>query len=99
MTEHFSIQKIEHAVQQFLEFGEFESKKGNGNYGYFSGNGWAARCLRYFKDEKIKEYKRLFSALIKIVGKITLDDLEEILGKNEAEFINNWYFENRADYK
>ena len=94
MTENFSIQQIEQAAQQFLKFGE-QTYKDENHGGYFSGNGWAARCLRHFKNEKIKEYKKLLSALIEIVGRMSLADLEEILEKNKAEFVNSWYFENR----
>ena len=41
--------EIEQAIRQFLEFGE--AQFGDSHHGYYSGSGWAARCLRYHVDE------------------------------------------------
>src|ERR1039458_861971 len=44
-VETFSEHEVEHAIRQFLQWGEQEYQKSH--KGYFSGPGWAARCLRY----------------------------------------------------
>jgi hypothetical protein len=50
--ELFTNSEIEHALEQFLEYGEQSydpdmASGEQGHKGYFSGSGWAARCLRY----------------------------------------------------
>lgn len=50
--EHFTDDQIKATIKSFLEFGEEtfnpDSAGKNGYHGgYYSGNGWAARCLRY----------------------------------------------------
>ena len=47
--ETFSDSEVEQAVEQFLEFGE--SEKGHAHHGYYSGGGWAARCLRFHLEQ------------------------------------------------
>ena len=43
--ETFSDSQVEDAIKSFLEFGEQQYLKSQ--QGYFSGPGWAARCLRF----------------------------------------------------
>ena len=47
--ETFTKNKIEAAIRSFLEYGEQEYLKSQ--QGYFSGPGWAARCLRYHHEQ------------------------------------------------
>ena len=54
--ETFTKNQVVDAIESFLEYGEktfVEEKEigGLGQKGYFSGNGWAARCLRYHLEE------------------------------------------------
>lgn len=44
--EVFSDAETMHAIDAFLEFGEESFCKKYEHKGYFSGQGWAARCLR-----------------------------------------------------
>lgn len=53
-TEKFSPEQVQTAIEQFLEYGE--QQYGGSQHGYFSGSGWAARCLR-FHLEKLKSKK------------------------------------------
>lgn len=48
-TETFTDSQIENAVEQFLKFGEDQYQKSQ--EGYYSGSGWAARCLRYHLEQ------------------------------------------------
>ena len=43
--ETFSDSQTIQAIQQWLDYG-MESYNGGSHRGYFSGEGWAARCLR-----------------------------------------------------
>lgn len=43
--ETFTEAQIQTAIEQWLEFGEDMYRDGH-QLGYFSGSGWAARCLR-----------------------------------------------------
>ena len=43
--ETFDASQVQAAIESFLEWGE--RQYGKGHKGYFSGPGWAARCLRY----------------------------------------------------
>jgi hypothetical protein len=45
MKEKFTTEEVKTAIEQWLEFGE--RSDGNSHQGYFSGEGWAARALRY----------------------------------------------------
>lgn len=50
--ETFNESQIETAIMQFLAYGEESfvpetELRNKGHYGYFSGSGWAARCLRF----------------------------------------------------
>lgn len=47
--ETFSDWEVEQAVRQFLEFGE--QQHGRAQNGYYSGGGWAARCLRFHLEQ------------------------------------------------
>ena len=47
--EAFSPEQVQCAIQFFLNYGEQEFKKSQ--QGYYSGDGWAARCLRYHLQE------------------------------------------------
>ena len=47
--ETFDAAEVEKAIEQFIEWGEREYQKSQ--LGYFSGGGWAARCLRYHLEE------------------------------------------------
>lgn len=54
--ETFNAHQILLAIDQFLEYGErsYVEQKGPGEpgqCGYFSGQGWAARCLRYHREQ------------------------------------------------
>jgi hypothetical protein len=54
--EVFTPQQVEHAIQTWLGYGEdsyVEAKEPGepGHRGYFSGSGWAARCLRFHLEE------------------------------------------------
>lgn len=58
IDEEFSNDQIIIAIDQFLEYAEHQF--GITQQGYFSGDGWAARCLRYQKQcllDKEKESK------------------------------------------
>ena len=50
--EEFTDSQVRTAIDAFLEYGEKSLVKRlepytAGHHGYFSGDGWAARCLRY----------------------------------------------------
>lgn len=47
--ETFSNNEVICALEQFLEYGE--SQYGKSQQGYFSGSGFAARCLRFHLEE------------------------------------------------
>lgn len=51
MEEKFSDDQINDAIQQFLEYGQASfvgnGEMNKGHRGYYSGAGWAARCLAY----------------------------------------------------
>lgn len=49
VPETFDAREIANAIEQWLDWGEKEYGKAQG--GYFSGGGWAARCLRYHLEE------------------------------------------------
>jgi hypothetical protein len=52
-NETFHKHEIEKVIKDFLVFGE--DQFGKGHHGYFSGHGFAARCLRYHLEQlKIK---------------------------------------------
>lgn len=53
MDEKFTNLEIEHAIEQWLGFGE--EALGKCQQGYFSGNGWAARVLRFHLEQIRKE--------------------------------------------
>lgn len=48
-NEKFDKEEIEKAITQFLEFGD--EAMGCCHLGYFGGNGWAARVLRYHLEQ------------------------------------------------
>ena len=56
-NEYFTPTQICNAIKAFLDYGEesFNPDKqigdGVGHGGYFSGNGWAARCLRLHLEQ------------------------------------------------
>ncbi len=67
--ETFDARQILCAIDQFLEYGEesyVEDKEPNepGQRGYFSGQGWAARCLRYHREQ----VERMATALERTSG-------------------------------
>jgi hypothetical protein len=47
----YSHRDVVHAIEQFLRYGENTVHKPGGHAGYFSGDGWAARCLRSHLEE------------------------------------------------
>jgi hypothetical protein len=47
--ETFAKWEVIAAIEQFLEYGEEQFQKSHD--GYFSGQGWAARCLRSHKEQ------------------------------------------------
>lgn len=49
--ETFTKDQVEHAIRAFLEFGEQSFKEPIQQRGYFSGGGWAARCLRWHLEQ------------------------------------------------
>lgn len=60
VKETFASHEINDAIRQFLKYGEESfvgdvEDKGFGHRGYFCGDGWPARCLRYHLDEFRKE--------------------------------------------
>lgn len=66
MEETFDKDQILDAIRCFLEWGEKTYDKDyslgnksvsekNGHGGYYSGSGWAARCLRYHYEQLKKE--------------------------------------------
>lgn len=62
MNETFDTNQVICAIQQFLEFGEQEyvehKNEGElGHMGYFSRNGWAARCLRFHLEQITQSHK------------------------------------------
>ncbi len=53
--ETFEDWEVDQAIKQFLEYGEETLNNAKGQKGYFSGNGWAARVLRYhLKQRELK---------------------------------------------
>jgi len=52
--EVFDEVQINMAIKQFLDYGEesFAPDKDFGHGGYFSGGGWAAKCLRYHLEQR-----------------------------------------------
>jgi hypothetical protein len=55
--EVFSPGQVKSAIRGFLEFGE--QQYGKSQQGYYSGGGWAARCLRYHLEELSKPAPQL----------------------------------------
>lgn len=54
--ENFNTKDVVVAICAFLKYGEDtfnpnKKRKEPGHKGYFSGDGWAARCLRYHKEQ------------------------------------------------
>jgi hypothetical protein len=49
ISETFSSVQVKLSIEQFLQYGEEQFLKSQ--RGYFSGNGWAARCLRFHLQE------------------------------------------------
>jgi|GEM_PF-3909626 len=47
--ETFSPRQVQCAIEQFLGYGEEQFLKSQ--QGYYSGGGWAARCLRFHLEE------------------------------------------------
>lgn len=47
-VESFTLQEVDSAIRAFLEFGD--QTFGTSHKGYFSGPGWAARCLRSVRE-------------------------------------------------
>lgn len=45
--ETFSQTQVMMSIKQFLEYGEDTCFEEMGHRGYYSGHGWAARCLRF----------------------------------------------------
>lgn len=61
--ETFSHEQVLHAIETFLQYGEQSycpsGAPDAGHRGYFSGSGWAARCLRWhFEQLKAEQEKR-----------------------------------------
>ena len=55
-NEAFTVQQVICAIEEFLKYGEDSFVKDKeigdlGQGGYFRGNGWAARCLRFHLSE------------------------------------------------
>lgn len=59
--ETFSKEQVQIAIKQFLEWGEKEYK--HSQEGYFSGDGWAARCLRWHLEQLKNEKDDLKSGV------------------------------------
>lgn len=59
--EKFSNEGIIRAIDQFLEFGEKTFKVAGGHQGYFSGIGFAARCLRFHKNNLTQPVNKALS--------------------------------------
>lgn len=55
--ETFTTSQIRHAIRAFLAWGEGE--EGKSQQGYFSGGGFAARCLRYHLRQLDEAERRL----------------------------------------
>lgn len=53
--EKFTNSETISAIEQFLEYGE--QQFGKSQQGYFSGQGWAASCLRYHKDRLLEQHE------------------------------------------
>ncbi len=49
LQETFDSWQVQCAIEQFLEYGEEQFLKSQ--HGYFSGSGWAARCLRFHLEQ------------------------------------------------
>lgn len=49
----FNKSQVVASLEQFLKYGE--SQNGKSHSGYFSGNGFAARCLRWHLEELKRE--------------------------------------------
>lgn len=79
--ETFKENEVQAAINAFLAYGEesFDPDKqpgvGFGQGGYFSGDGWAARCLRWHRDNNVAKLRRY---------EIMEDDLQEARDNNQS---------------
>lgn len=74
-SETFNSFHVQSAIRDFLEYGEGE--RGKSHQGYFSGSGWAARCLRWHL-EKLREANPQEAPSPRVAGLI-----DEFLRKTE----------------
>ncbi len=93
-TDNFSFIQFELALTQFLRFGN--DSLGIGHKGYFSKGGWAWECLSYYLS-KLEEIKTVFKLMIIILGKLSEQQLEDMVGEKNTKLLSDWYFKNRAE--
>ena len=62
-AEQFTQDQVGDAIASWLAYGE-ESNRPGGHGGYFSGGGWAARCLRYHLRNR-QELEHVLARLVR----------------------------------
>ena len=89
--ETFTDEQIIDSIRKFLEFGE--QTKGTAHQGYFSGDGFAARCLRYHYDNFPKKKFKCFCCSREFTDTDKLDSHEQNDHPNEyyASMVREMY--------
>jgi len=85
MIEEFTREQTIAAIESFLEYGE--KQFGISQQGYFSGNGFAARCLRWYLQQ-LKHEVEAGRTVIIIPHDIDADTAVIIDGKAETNKFN-----------
>ncbi len=93
--EYFSLEQVGYAINQFLDYGE--KSLGKCHQGYFSGIGWASRCLTHYLKE-LDKFSKILNIMILLIAKLSLHDMERLLGEKDAKTLNDWYYESRDKY-
>lgn len=95
MSKTFSVNHFKHAIDQYIEYAQIEF--GKSQSGYFSKGGWAGDCLTFLKSE-LDVYTIIFKLVIKLIGKLSANDISRLIGESDAKILDKWYFENRSKY-
>ena len=96
MSETFTPDQVDSAIAAFLEYGEQslnDDLSQGGHRGYFSGNGWAARCLRWHRTElaALREQLKESDAKLKAARQeaLTFDAVRDgIVGRMQGHTIS-----------
>lgn len=92
----YTLSQFHSAIEQFLDYGNQSLEIGH--HGYFSKGGWAWECLNWYLN-KIEEIGTILKITIVLVGKLSQSELEDFVGKSNADKLTIWYFKNRIDFK